>query len=137
MVVGATNRPDRIDPALLRPGRLDRVVYVPLPDLKTRNDIFRIRFRKTITSNDVDIKELAERTNGYSGAEVYKNFFKKNIQKKFFQVVAVCNEAALAALDEDLNIPSVSRRHFLKALEIILPRTPKNALKLCETYNTK
>lgn len=70
IVVGATNRPDRIDPALLRPGRLDRVVHVPLPDQLTRTDIFRIQFRKTPTADDVSVSELADLTAGYSGAEV-------------------------------------------------------------------
>jgi len=70
IVVGATNRPDRIDPALLRPGRLDRVVYVPLPDKQTRADIFRIKFRKTPVAPDVNVEELSKLTDGYSGAEV-------------------------------------------------------------------
>ena len=56
--------------ALLRPGRLDRIVYVPLPDEETRYDIFEILFRKMPVAADVDIKELVSRTEKYSGAEV-------------------------------------------------------------------
>ena len=69
-VVAATNRPDRIDAALLRPGRLDRIVYVPLPDAETRREILQIHFAKTPVADDVDIEELVERTEKYSGAEV-------------------------------------------------------------------
>jgi AAA family ATPase len=69
-IVAATNRPDMIDPALLRPGRLDRIVYVPLPDAETRRDIFRIHFRKMPVAHDIELEELIELTNGYSGAEV-------------------------------------------------------------------
>lgn len=96
-IVAATNRPDRIDQvfflicrqiiiffsvsiiicivycipkALLRPGRLDRIIYVPLPDEDTRKEILRIRFKKMPVDSQVDIDELAELTEGYSGAEV-------------------------------------------------------------------
>lgn len=98
-IVAATNRPDRIDQvifflicrqiniffpnfgfnhyivycipkALLRPGRLDRIIYVPLPDENTRKEILRIRFKKMPVDSQVDIDELAKLTEGYSGAEV-------------------------------------------------------------------
>ena len=68
-VVAATNRPDRIDRALLRPGRLDRIVYVPLPDADTRSEILKIQFKKMPTADDVSIEELVAKTNRYSGAE--------------------------------------------------------------------
>lgn len=96
-IVAATNRPDRIDQvcfdlhmkitfpnysynnfligyitqALLRPGRLDRIIYVPLPDEITRKEILRIRFKKMPVDSQVDINELAKLTEGYSGAEVH------------------------------------------------------------------
>lgn len=70
MVVAATNRPDIIDDALLRPGRLDSVVYVPLPDDRARLEILTICFKKHPVSGNVSLEELVNRTNGYSGAEV-------------------------------------------------------------------
>ena len=70
VVVAATNRPDVIDPALLRPGRLDRLVYVPPPDKPSRREILRLSLAKVPTGADVDPEELAERTEGFSGAEV-------------------------------------------------------------------
>lgn len=70
IVVAATNRPDVIDKALMRPGRLDRIIYVPLPSSATRRDIFQIRFRDTKVSPDVLLDKLVQRTDGFSGAEV-------------------------------------------------------------------
>lgn len=68
-VLAATNRPDALDPALLRPGRFDELIYVPLPDLKAREAII-VRMAKKLLFKDVDVEELARMTEGYSGAEV-------------------------------------------------------------------
>ncbi|KAI8635298.1 AAA-domain-containing protein [Xylariaceae sp. FL1651] len=68
-VLAATNRPDSLDPALLRPGRFDELIYVPLPDLKAREAIIT-RMAKKLLFNNVDVGELAQMTEGYSGAEV-------------------------------------------------------------------
>ncbi|XP_059470109.1 ATPase family gene 2 protein homolog A [Neocloeon triangulifer] len=117
-VVAATNRPDRIDKALLRPGRLDRIIYVPLPDSETRNEIFTIHMRKTPVSEDVSVPDLVEKTEGYSGAEVS----------------AVCHEAALAALQEDITATNVQPRHFEQALLSVTPRTPASLLEMYAQY---
>jgi len=69
-VVGATNRPDIIDPAIKRPGRLDQVIFVDLPDFPARISIFQACLRKSPLDPDVDIAHLAEQTNGYSGADL-------------------------------------------------------------------
>ncbi|KAL6569867.1 hypothetical protein OROMI_014381 [Orobanche minor] len=69
-VIAATNRPDKIDPALLRPGRFDRLVYVGPPNEKDREEIFRIHLRKMTCSSDVCIKELASLSEGYTGADI-------------------------------------------------------------------
>ncbi|WP_297523628.1 AAA family ATPase, partial [Thermococcus sp.] len=70
VVIGATNRPDIIDPALLRPGRFDRLILVPAPDEKARLEIFRVHTRKVPLAEDVNLEELAKRTEGYSGADI-------------------------------------------------------------------
>lgn len=70
VVVAATNRPDVIDPALLRPGRLDRLVYVPPPDVLSRREILRLSLAKVPCASDVEHEVLARRTEGFSGAEV-------------------------------------------------------------------
>ncbi|KAK9744285.1 AAA+ lid domain [Popillia japonica] len=117
-VLAATNRPDRIDKALLRPGRLDRLVYVPLPDMETRREIFRLKLAKMPISDDVDIGRLVALTEGYSGAEVN----------------AVCHEAAMAALEENLSAKVVKLTHFGAALSLITPRTSQSLINLYEQY---
>ena len=122
IVVAATNRPDMIDKALMRPGRLDRIVYVPLPDEKTRLKIFDIHSRKKPLSSDVNLQDLASRTADYSGAEI----------------AAICNEAALMALEETLKNseqnneedPQVKSAHFEHALNVVKPRINPQLLKI-------
>ena len=70
LIVGATNRLDIVDDALLRPGRFDRIIRVPNPDAKSREKIFKIHTRKKPLDNNVDISEIVERTDGFSGAEI-------------------------------------------------------------------
>ena len=69
-VIGATNRPDILDPAVIRPGRLDQLIYIPLPDLKSRLAIFKAALRKAPVDPDVDIEVLARSTHGFSGADI-------------------------------------------------------------------
>merc|ERR1712183_661261 len=105
-VVAATNRPDMMDQALLRPGRLDRVVYVPLPDIDTRRKVLEVHTRTKPLSDAVNLDQIAERTDGYSGAEI----------------AAICNEAALAALEESVTANKVTETHFERALAVSKPR---------------
>ncbi|KAF7394869.1 hypothetical protein HZH66_008043 [Vespula vulgaris] len=107
-LVAATNRPDKIDKALLRPGRLDRIIYVGLPDCKTRQEIFDIKLKKMPIAEDVNILDLVEITEGYSGAEIQ----------------AICHEAAMNALEESLDAAIITKDHFKVALSIVTPRTP-------------
>ncbi|XP_052489014.1 cell division cycle protein 48 homolog isoform X2 [Gossypium raimondii] len=69
-IIGATNRPDIIDPALLRPGRLDQLIYIPLPDEESRHQIFKACLRKSPIAKEVDVKALAKYTQGFSGADI-------------------------------------------------------------------
>ncbi|KAJ3342403.1 spermatogenesis associated protein 5 [Gonapodya sp. JEL0774] len=120
-VVAATNRPDAIDPALLRPGRIDRMCYVGPPDLEARAEIFRMRIRGMKTCGDVNLAELVSRTNGYSGAEC----------------VAVCQEAAMAAMEENVDATEVCWRHFLSALEMVPSRITKEMLNFYDEFRQK
>lgn len=86
-VIGATNRPDILDPAITRPGRLDQLVYIPLPDLGSRLSIFRAALRKSPVAPEVDLDKLAEVTQGFSGADISeicqraaKNAIRESIQ---------------------------------------------------------
>ena len=105
VVMGATNRPDILDPALLRPGRFDRVLYVPPPDKAARHAIFKIHTREMPLDEDVDLEILASVTEGYTGADIE----------------AVVREAAMLAARENINARKVSMRHFEKALLKIKP----------------
>ncbi|KAI9065950.1 AAA-domain-containing protein [Trametes sanguinea] len=88
-IVAATNRPDTIDSALMRPGRLDRILYVGPPDFEGRVEILRIRTRKMSVEPGLDLEEIARMTEGCSGAEM----------------TALCQEAALLTMKEDINAP--------------------------------
>ena len=116
VVIGATNRPDIVDPALLRPGRFDRVIYVPPPDKEARLEIFKVHTRKMPLAEDVDLEELAEKTEGYTGADI----------------AAVCREAAMIALREAGKPTKVKKEHFLKALEKVEPSVSKEDLERYE-----
>lgn len=117
-ILAATNRPDRMDRALLRPGRLDRLIYVPLPDEETRLQIMELKLSKMSVSEDVNAHSLVARTDGFSGAELE----------------ALCHEAALRALEEDLNCLVVTMAHFELVLKEFKPRTPKSLLKIYEEF---
>ncbi|XP_014866459.1 PREDICTED: spermatogenesis-associated protein 5-like, partial [Poecilia mexicana] len=117
-VLAATNRPDMIDKALMRPGRLDRIVYVPLPDAPTRWEIFSLQFRNMPVAESVSLDELVTRTNKYSGAEI----------------TAVCREAALLALQEDIKAAQLEARHFESALNTVKPRIPDSLIQSYVSY---
>lgn len=120
-VLAATNRPDRIDKALMRPGRIDRIIYVPLPDAATRREILNLQFHSMPISNEVDLDELVLQTDTYSGAEI----------------IAVCKEAALLALEENIKADCIMKRHFTQALSIVTPRIPESLRRFYEDYQEK
>lgn len=105
VVLGATNRPDLIDPALLRPGRLERLVYVPPPDAPARAAILRSTARNTPLSADVDLDALAAELEGYSAADC----------------AALIREAALTAMRESLDATEVTAAHLTAAHQTVRP----------------
>ncbi|HEY8534033.1 MAG TPA: AAA family ATPase [Micromonospora sp.] len=105
VVIGATNRPDLVDPALLRPGRLERLVYVPPPDAAARAEILRAAARSVPLADDVDLAALAETLEGYSSADC----------------AALIREAALAAMRESLEATTVTAAHVAAARQRIRP----------------
>ncbi|KAL6299444.1 AAA family ATPase [Sparassis latifolia] len=102
-IVAATNRPEIIDSALMRPGRLDRILYVGPPDQQGREEILRIRIRKMSVEPDLDLQAMAQMTEGYSGAEI----------------TALCQEAALTMMKKDINTPYVPYEAFVSAARAI------------------
>ena len=117
-IVAATNRPDMIDKALIRPGRLDRLVYVKLPDKKTREEIFKLKKTKMPFLDEVNIDELVHLTNKYSGAEI----------------TALCNEAALLALDDEST--AISQKNFMDALQFVLPRISQETIDYFDNFHS-
>jgi len=105
VVIGATNIPQALDPALLRPGRFDRLILVPPPDQESRKAIFKVHLKRLSVGDDVDVGVLAERTEGFSGADI----------------AGVCWEAGIEALEEDMDSSEISMRHFVKAVERSVP----------------
>ena len=114
ILIAATNRPDVLDPALLRPGRFDRQVVVPLPDLKGREKILKVHIKKVPTSDDLDLEVLARGTPGFSGAELAN----------------LVNEAALYAALSDAE--KVDMSHFEYAKDKILMGTERRSMALSE-----
>jgi transitional endoplasmic reticulum ATPase len=104
VVIAATNRPDIVDPALLRPGRFDRIILAQIPDEKMREKIFALHTAGMPLKN-VDLKKLAEATEGYVGADVE----------------AICREAAILALRKDMNAKEITHKHFEDALLKVRP----------------
>ena len=105
IVLAATNRPDILDPAIMRPGRLDRMIYVPEPNEEGRFQIFKIHTKDMPLAKDVDLRKLAQLTKGYSGADIE----------------SICREAAIIALRRDINSKEVTFADFEKALKRIGP----------------
>jgi transitional endoplasmic reticulum ATPase len=128
IVIGASNRPDIIDRALLRPGRFDKLIYVPLPDQLARIAIFKIHTENYPLADDVDLEGFADQTEEYSGAEIE----------------AICNEASMTAIrefidkygdegKEHLKELKVRREHFEKAMQKV-PKTSKRGVESYERF---
>lgn len=105
----------------MRPGRFDRLVYVPLPDDKTREEIFRIRFQRSPIDPTIKIQDLVEKTKNYSGAEI----------------TAVCDEAALIALRQNIDAKLIELDHFLQALALIKPRTSDEQIRRLDDFTKR
>ncbi|MDP6704237.1 MAG: CDC48 family AAA ATPase [archaeon] len=105
VVIAATNRPDIVDPGLLRPGRFDRHILTPLPDEESRKKIFKIHTKDMPLSKDVKIAKLAEMTEGYVGADIE----------------ALCREAAMLALRKTMKAKEVNSGNFEEAIKAIRP----------------
>jgi len=116
VVMAATNRPDLVDTALMRPGRFDRIIMAPVPDATTREHIFKIHTVKVPLAPDVDLTVLAAKTQGYVGADIE----------------AIVREAAILALREDGDAIIVPMVHFEKALNIVKPSVSAEIEKMYE-----
>ncbi|KAG4967397.1 hypothetical protein JHK87_033048 [Glycine soja] len=124
-IIGATNRPDIIDSALLWPGRLDQLIYIPLPDQESRYQIFKACMRKSPVSKDVDLRALAEYTKGFSGADITeicqracKYAIRENIEKDIERERKKRDN--LEAMDEDIeeeDVAEIKAAHFEESMK--------------------
>ena len=113
VVIGATNRPDIIDPALLRPGRFDELILVPVPDSESRRKIFQVHLKNSPLADDINIEELLAHTDQYTGADI----------------ASLVRKAGRLALREDMGAKKISQKHFLAALEEIGPSVTPDTMK--------
>jgi len=131
VIIAATNRPDIVDPALLRPGRFDRMLLVPPPDLEARKQIFRIHTKKTPLAEDVKPDEFARKTEGYTGADI----------------ASICNTAVMLSIKEHIGKAKdaedakkrakglkVAKRHFDEAMQKVKPISSQE-LRMYERFS--
>jgi transitional endoplasmic reticulum ATPase len=131
IIIAATNRPDIVDPALLRPGRFDRMLLVPPPDLEARKQIFKIHTKKTPLAEDVKLDELARKTQGYTGADI----------------ASICNTAVMLSIKDHIGKAKdpedakkkakglkVAKRHFDEAMQKVKPISSQE-LRMYERFS--
>jgi transitional endoplasmic reticulum ATPase len=131
VIIAATNRPDIVDPALLRPGRFDRMLLVPPPDLEARRQIFRIHTKKTPLADDVKLDELARKTEGYTGADI----------------ASIANTAVMLSIKDHIGKAKdpedakkrakglkVTKRHFDEAMQKVKPISSQE-LRMYERFS--
>ncbi|CAA2985845.1 cell division cycle 48 homolog [Olea europaea subsp. europaea] len=123
-IIGATNRPDIIDPALLRPGRLDQLIYIPLPDDVSRLQIFKTCLRKSPLSKDVDLGALASYTRGFSGADITeicqracKYAIRENIEKDIERERKMMENPEAMEEDNFDDVSEIKPTHFEESMK--------------------
>ncbi|MEE8198520.1 MAG: CDC48 family AAA ATPase [Thermoplasmata archaeon] len=114
VTIGATNRPDMVDPALLRPGRFDRMILIPVPEEEARLEILNVHTRSMPLDTDVNLAKLAKELVGYVGADLE----------------ALCREAAMHALRENRDAVLVQGKNFEAARQVVFPSVDEETVKL-------
>jgi transitional endoplasmic reticulum ATPase len=122
-IIGATNRPDILDNAVTRPGRLDQLIYIPLPDYGSRLDTFRANLRKSPVAGNVDLEALAKATEGFSGADITeicqraaKNAIRESVTAEIERAKLV-ESGEISESDEFADpVPFITRAHFEEAM---------------------
>ena len=121
VVIAATNRPDILDPALIRPGRIDRMLLVPPPDEIGRLEILKIFTKDMPLANNIDLDVLNKLLNGFSGADIE----------------TLCREAGMIALRENIRARKITKEHFKQATELINPSILPEVIKWYEKFGEK
>lgn len=142
--IGATNRPDILDDALLRPGRLDQHIYIPLPDKPSRLSIMKANLRKTPVASDVDMNFISQITEGFSGADLEaicqrasRSAIRENIEANAKLKAAMELDPSLANnLNQD-PVPELTRKHFEEALKSATKNVDVALLERYEAFRRK
>ncbi|CAF0843207.1 unnamed protein product [Brachionus calyciflorus] len=143
-IIGATNRPDIIDGAVMRPGRLDQLIYIPLPDEKSRINILKAALRKSPISQDVDIEFLAKATHGFSGADLteicqracklaIRESIEKDMQRERERTAAGGGDTEMET-DYD-PVPEIRRDHFEEAMKFARRSVSDNDIRKYEMFS--
>jgi len=142
-IIGATNRPDIIDPAILRPGRLDQLIYIPLPDAPSRIAILRANLKNSPIAKDVDLEFLADKTNGFSGADLTeicqracKLAIRESIEKdiEILRLKQEKGDTAMDVTEEEDPVPEITRTHFEEAMAYARRSVSDNDIRKYEMF---
>merc|ERR1711871_1300065 len=127
-IIGATNRPDIIDPALMRPGRLDQLIYIPMPDYESRLSVLKAVLRKTPISKDVDIQYVASQTEKFTGADLteicqratklgIRESIQREMEHEMIKKEAEARGEIVEDVEEDIDfVPELLPKHFEEAV---------------------
>jgi len=137
-IIGATNRPDIIDSAILRPGRLDQLIYIPLPDEKSRAQILKACLRKSPIHRDVDLEYLARSTKGFSGADLTE-ICQRACKLAIRQAIETDIKREQEGKDEDMEmdedpVPEITKQHFEDAMKFARRSVSDNDIRKYEMF---
>ena len=130
VIMGATNRPDILDKALIRPGRFDRLIYIPPPDTEARKEIFRINTLKMQVESNINLDELADLTK-VNLFFIYKQSFSGA------EINLICREAGMLAITRDINCEKVEYEDFKNSVKNIKPIITGQMLRYFESFAEK
>eukprot|EP01087_Luapelamoeba_hula_P011688 TRINITY_DN320_c0_g1_i1.p1 TRINITY_DN320_c0_g1~~TRINITY_DN320_c0_g1_i1.p1 ORF type:complete len:816 (+),score=162.07 TRINITY_DN320_c0_g1_i1:72-2450(+) len=142
-IIGATNRPDIIDPAVLRPGRLDQLIYIPLPDQPSRMAILRSVLRKSPVAKDVDLDFIAQSTHGFSGADITeicqraaKLAIRQSIECEMQRLKRKEEAGDTESMEEEEvdPVPEITRSHFEEAMKFARRSVSDNDIRKYEMF---
>jgi transitional endoplasmic reticulum ATPase len=143
-VIGATNRPDILDSAITRPGRLDQLIYIPLPDYKSRLSIFRANLRKSPVEPGVDLEQLARATEGFSGADITeicqraaKNAIRESVNAGIMRAKGITEGTVDESTPYEDPVPFIRKDHFEEAMSRARRSVSDKDIRQYEQYGAK
>lgn len=133
-IIGATNRPDIIDPALMRPGRLDQLIYIPLPDLGSRVQVFKAVLRKSPIAKDCDLEFLGHKTEGFSGADITE-ICQRACKLAIREAIEKEIQTKESGMEDDTDpVPEITRAHFSESMKYARKSVSPNDIRKYEMF---